>query len=116
MRKLYAKWMYDWEDRLCSRATDRKVRPFEWGLEWTRDWPVSRDHPQNGHDSHSYLRLLNRAALESSDSFFSYETPADFELQGNLLRFTSAVELRIRKTTGCMPSGFRPYTSRARGA
>ena len=92
MRKLYAKWMYDWEDRLCSRATDRKVRPFEWGLEWTRDWPVSRDHPQNGHDSHSYLRLLNRAALESSDKFFAYELPTDFELEGNLLRFTSAVE------------------------
>ena len=92
MRKLYAKWMYDWEDRLCSRATDRKVRPFEWGLEWTRDWPVSRDNPQNGHDSHSYLRLLNRAALESSDKFFAYQPPTDFELEGNLLRFTSAVE------------------------
>jgi dienelactone hydrolase len=92
MRKLYAKWMYDWEDHLCSLATDRKVRPFEWGLEWTRDWPVSREHPQNGHDSHSYLRLLNRAALESSESFFSYLTPTDFALEGNLLRFTSAVE------------------------
>ena len=91
MRKLYAKWMYEWEDRLCSRATDRKVRPFEWGLEWTRDWPVSRDNPQNGHDSHSYLRLLNRAALESSDRFFEYDPPTDFALEGNLLRFTSAV-------------------------
>jgi len=60
MRKLYARWMYDWEDRLCSRATDRMVRPFDWGLEWTRDWPVSLQNPQNGHDSHSYLRLLNR--------------------------------------------------------
>ena len=82
----------DWENRLCSRATDRVVRPFEWGLEWTRDWPVAREHPQNGHDPDAYLRLLNRAALESSDEFFAYTPPADFELQGNLLRFTSAVE------------------------
>jgi dienelactone hydrolase len=92
MRKLYARWMYDWEDRLCSGATNRVVRPFEWGLEWTRSWPVSRQNPQNGHDSHTYLRLLNRAALESSDQFFAYESPRDFELTGNLLRFTSAVE------------------------
>src|SRR3984893_6219186 len=92
MRKLYARWMYDWEDRLCSGATNRVVRPFDWGLEWTRDWPVSRQNTQNGHDSHAYLRLLTRAALESSDQFFAYESPADFELEGNLLRFTSAVE------------------------
>src|SRR6202140_1354669 len=92
MRKLYARWMYDWEDRLCSGATNRVVRPFEWGLEWTRGWPVSRQNPQNGHDSHAYLRLLNRAALESSDQFFAYESPTDFELTGNLLRFTSPVE------------------------
>ncbi len=84
--------MYDWENRLCSGATNRVVRPFDWGLEWTRDWPVTRQNPQNGHDSHAYLQLLNRAALESSDQFFAYESPTDFELTGNLLRFTSAVE------------------------
>jgi dienelactone hydrolase len=92
MRKLYARWMYEWEDRLCSSATNRIVRPFDWGLEWTRDWPVSHDNPQNGHDSHAYLQLLNRAALESSDQFFAYQSPTDFELTGNLLRFTSAVQ------------------------
>ncbi len=84
--------MYDWEDRLCLAATDRVVRPFEWGLEWTDKWPVCEQNPQNGHDSASYLQLLNRAALESSDEFFAYTTPTDFELNGNLLRFTSAVE------------------------
>ena len=43
--------MHDWENRLCSRATNRVVRPFEWGLEWTRDWPVrAAELPRNGHD------------------------------------------------------------------
>jgi dienelactone hydrolase len=84
--------MYDWENRLCSRATDRVVRPFEWGLEWTQDWPVTRENPRNGHHPQEYLRVLNRAALESSDDFFGYQPPTDFELDGNLLRFTSAVE------------------------
>jgi dienelactone hydrolase len=91
MRKLYARWIYDWEARLCSRATDRVVRPFEWGLEWTREWPCARRLPRNGHDAEAYLGVLNRAALESSDDFFGYQPPTDFELENNLLRFTSAV-------------------------
>ncbi|MEQ1886020.1 MAG: alpha/beta hydrolase family protein [Bryobacteraceae bacterium] len=92
MRSLYAKWMYDWEDRLCSRATDRVVRPFEWGLEWTGNWPVAQENPHDGHDEETYLRLLNQAALADTDKFYSYTPPADFSLEGNLLRFTSAVE------------------------
>lgn len=84
--------MLAWENRLCSRATNRVVRPFDWGLDWTRRWPIALRHPQNGHDPESYLRLLNRAAIESSDDFFAYQTPTDFSLDGNLLRFTSAVE------------------------
>ncbi len=92
MGKLYAKWMNDWETRLCLVSTDRVVRPFDWGLEWTGKWPVTLQNPRNGHDAASYLGLLNRAVLASSDEFFSYTTPADFKLTGNLLRFTSPVE------------------------
>jgi Alpha/beta hydrolase domain containing 18 len=92
MKKLYARWMRDWEDRLCAAATDRVVRPFEWGLEWTRQWPVAQQNPRNGHDPAAYLRLLNKAALASSDDFFAYTVPSDFSLSGSLLRFTSPVE------------------------
>jgi hypothetical protein len=92
MRKLYAKWMHDWENRLCSAATDRVVRPFEWGLEWTRRWPVAQQNPRNGHDPASYLGRLNAIALASSEEFFGYAVPSDFRLSGNLLRFTSPVE------------------------
>jgi len=92
METLYGRWMLAWENRLCSRATNRVVRPFEWGLEWTRRWPVAERFPRNGHDPEAYLRLLNRAALEASDDFFNYQPPRDFSLDGNLLRFTSFVE------------------------
>jgi len=92
MQKLYARWMYGWENRLCFRATNRVVRPFEWGLEWTQRWPVTHLHPKNGHDPERYLLLLNEAGLESSDEFFAYRPPSDFKLDGNLLKFTSAVE------------------------
>ncbi|MGH9591696.1 MAG: alpha/beta hydrolase family protein, partial [Bryobacteraceae bacterium] len=83
---------YSWENRLCSRATNRVVRPFEWGLEWTRQWPCALRLPQNGHDPHGYLKILNQAAIADSDEFFSYTPPTDFVLDGKLLRFTSAVK------------------------
>jgi hypothetical protein len=92
MSSLYARWMYDWDARLNSVSTNRVVRPFEWGLEWTRQWPAAARLPQNGHDPHSYLKLLNQAELASSDEFFGYQTPSDFVLDGNRLRFTSPVK------------------------
>jgi hypothetical protein len=92
MPSLYARWMFDWEERLCSAATNRVVRPFEWGLEWTRNWPVARRAPCNGHDPHAYLKLLNDLAVAESDTFYGYTPPSDFKLEDRLLRFTSAVE------------------------
>jgi len=92
METLYGRWMLAWENRLCSRATNRVVRPFDWGIEWTQGWPAAQRLPRNGHDPEGYLQLLNRAGIESSDEFFAYRTPSDFALDGNLLRFTSAVE------------------------
>jgi len=91
MRHLYARWMFDWDDRLNGRSTNRVVRPFEWGLEWTRQWPQAARFPQNGHDPLGYLKLLNQAGLADSDAFFGYTTPTDFVLDGNRLRFTSPV-------------------------
>jgi hypothetical protein len=91
MKRLYARWMHHWENRLCARANNRVVRPFEWGLEWTAHWPPARRFPRNGHHPHEYLSLINRAGLEASDEFFGYETPSDFRLEGNFLRFTSPV-------------------------
>lgn len=91
MKRLYAQWMHDWENRLCFRATNRVVRPFEWGLEWTSEWPCTLRYPKNGHDAEGYLRALNRLAVENSDEFFGYSTPADFHVEHHMLRFTSPV-------------------------
>jgi len=92
MTEAYRQWMHAWEERLCSRATDRVVRPFEWGLEWTRKWPCTGLRQRDGVEDDAWLRVLNRAAIETSDDFYGYRTPADFELAGNKLRFTSPVE------------------------
>ena len=90
MRRLYRQWMHDWETRLADRDTNRVVRPFEWGLEWTQSWPLA-DGQSSAADAASFMRDLNRRIVEESDRFFSYTTPSDFRLEEDRLRFTSPV-------------------------
>ena len=90
MRTLYRRWMEDWENRLCFRTNNRVVRPFEWGLDWARHWPLTGTFLKNGHDPEAWLRVLNSHAITKSDEFFGYDPPSDFQLDGDMLRFTSA--------------------------
>ena len=91
VRHRYGKWMDHWENTLCFRATDRVVRPFEYGLDWSQTWPCARDFPYEGGDPVTYLIDLNRRAIATSDEFFGYQTPSDFTLEGEILEFTSPV-------------------------
>jgi hypothetical protein len=92
MLKAYESWITGWENRLCFRSTNRVVRPFDWGLDWSSAWPHTLRYPRNGHDSEAYLNLLNRKIIGESDDFFAYTPPADFKLDDRLLRFTSPVK------------------------
>ena len=87
----YRTWMNRWENELCFRATDRVVRPFEYGIEWTRTWPCSQEFPLDGMRPLDYLVELNQHAIADSTRFFSYESPQDFRLDGHRLEFQSPV-------------------------
>ncbi|HTP86156.1 MAG TPA: hypothetical protein VMJ34_04380 [Bryobacteraceae bacterium] len=91
MKSLYAKWMEEWENRLCFRSTNRVVRPFEWGEDWSSGWPVAQIAARNGHTPEEYLRKLNVLAIDRSDDFYAYDPPRDFRLNDGLLTFTSPV-------------------------
>jgi hypothetical protein len=91
LNRLYKTRMDQWEHDLVVQTTNRVIRPFDWGLEWTRDWPCTERLPRNGHEPGEFLALLNKAARSNSDEFFGYAPPRDFRLKQNLLRFTSAV-------------------------
>ena len=84
MRTLYSKWMFDWETRLTTRDNNRVVRPFEWGIEWTRHWPqVNGNYPADANDAESHARFIldvNKQIIATSDDYFGYETPSDFHL------------------------------------
>ena len=105
LHRSYRDRLEEWELRLAARDTNRVVRPFEWGVEWTRSWPGADatasqgrdgspggcDGSKDGCDPGAYLCRLGQAAAGESERFFSYRTPSDFRLTANTLRFTSAV-------------------------
>jgi hypothetical protein len=43
--------MHDWETRLTTRDNNRVVRPFEFGSEWTAEWPQAHDVAAPADDS-----------------------------------------------------------------
>jgi dienelactone hydrolase len=99
MRTRYQRWMHDWEYRLTTRDTNRVVRPLEWGLEWTRQWPCANGFTHGVEAASAperVLAALNECVLADSDRFFAYRRPADYRLEreggAQFLRFTSPVE------------------------
>src|SRR3982074_1840820 len=84
----YGRRMNAWEYDLATRSTDRVVRPFDWGLEWTRNWPVQSTLS----DPEECLRELNGLAIQRSADFFAYNPPADYRFEDSWLRFTSPVD------------------------
>jgi len=113
--RLYRQWMHAWETRLSQRDTNRVVRPFEWGLEWMRGWPlVNGGWPSSvDADVATFVHDLNQRIVSHSDSFFAYQTPNDFQLEGNFLRFTSPVETPYCENDQAVARWFPARGSRA---
>src|SRR5580692_5362892 len=89
----YGRRMDAWEMDLATRSTDRVVRPFDWGLDWTAHWPFQSAEP----DPETRIRELNRIALSRSAEFFAYRPPTDFRIENSEVRFTSAVDTPYRE-------------------
>jgi hypothetical protein len=93
----YGSYIENLEDRLASQTTDRVVREFEWGMEWTRNWPEEILGETDHATPEARLKSLNRAAIRNSRVFFEYKTPSDFQCAYNELCFTSAVATPYRE-------------------
>jgi hypothetical protein len=92
----YGRWIEKWENQLCFRATDRVVRPFDYGIEWSRNWPTSAGIEPDSFDSPAkYIKELNRLAVADSETFFGYQPPTDFRMEGEWLHFTSPVKTQF---------------------
>src|SRR5687768_11232875 len=87
---------------LMTADSNRLVRPFDWGLDWAENWPVAQRMPRNGSTPGEYLAAIGEAASKSSEEFFGYTTPTDFQLRDNVLRFTSPVRTpHDQNNVGC---------------
>jgi len=72
------RWYYD-------RDSNRRIRPFEWGLKFVTDHV-------NGDDPHQIFQKHTAAVMQQSEEFYALPEIKDFELTGDQLTWTSAVE------------------------
>jgi hypothetical protein len=80
-----ARVFHDWERRLAATATDRVVRPFEWGLDWVG--------VQNGaSDASAAMHLVEWAdrTVAESERFFDVAPCDTYQLRGDRLTVPSA--------------------------
>jgi hypothetical protein len=93
----YQRWMLDWENELCFRATDRIKRPFEYGTEWAANWPLLDGCRSQMANPEEFLACYNERAIANSAQFFGYAPPERFTLHDNWLEFESPVETPFRE-------------------
>jgi len=91
-----ARAFHSWERRLASAATNRQIRPFEWGLDWLSSDPVMRrlteSTPAASRDPRSLLQIWGEENVADSAHFYDVSPADDYTLERDLLTFTSAVQ------------------------
>ena len=111
MESPYARWMYEWETRLSSVDNNRVVRPLDFGMEWSQNWPCRNGHPF-GHvpaDPESHLREYNNRIVKASDEFFAYDTPSDFRLERREVQVCSTREVPDPKLEAKVKGSFAQF-------
>ena len=79
---MLSRLFYFWERNLSQRDTNRRIRPFEWGLEFISEKPVAED-------PRLYLLEYARSAVAESDAYHAYQQVKDWRLDGSHLTFTT---------------------------
>ncbi|PYR74090.1 MAG: abhydrolase domain-containing 18 [Acidobacteria bacterium] len=83
---MLARVFHRWERRLASTATNRVVRPFDWGVEWIDDPQVrAAGNPSTA------LQSWGERTVAASDAFYAVTPADDYRLDGDVLTFTSAI-------------------------
>jgi dienelactone hydrolase len=100
---------HQWERRLAASATDRVVRPFEWGTEW-----IDTEPPAAAASESERLERWAAAMLAESDRFYGLEPCTEHELNGDRLRFPSAVRTPHAENNVVVTRLFRNDSPRGR--
>ncbi len=78
---IYRRWMHRKERLLTLRDTNRRVFPFEWGLDWIGANGNSASDP-----ARAFLRY-SQEALEEGPAYFSAPPLREWRLEGEVLHF-----------------------------
>ena len=97
-----------WERRLAAVDTNRVVRPFAWGLDWLG---LRAD---NGASPEALLSSWAAESVAASDRFFELPRAPVPEIDGDLIRFPSAVVTPHAENNLVRARVFRPAGGRAR--
>ena len=82
-----------WERRLAAVATDRIVRPFEWGLEWVDEWPMRGSTERRHGIARRAPRGMGRPDGRRERAVLRARRPAPTStLDGEWLSYPSAVQ------------------------
>ncbi|MFZ0361915.1 MAG: abhydrolase domain-containing 18, partial [Terriglobales bacterium] len=116
MTSRYAQWMYDWETQLTRVDNNRIVRPLDWGLDWTHNWPGRNGGPagQTSGDLLKYFSSFNDHIIQDSDNFYSYKKPTDFRLERREVQVFSTREVpdpRLEEKVRGTHADFLRFTS-----
>jgi dienelactone hydrolase len=98
---------HQWERRLAAAATDRVIRPFEWGADWLHD--DSAEGPEADR-----LERWAAAMLAESDRFYALEPTDDYTLSGDRLMFPSAIRTPHAENNLVRARFFPNHTPRGR--
>jgi hypothetical protein len=99
--------MHYYERAELARTTNRRVRPFEWGLEWVVDHA-------NGEDPRAVLERSALQALANSDDFFAAAGPLEARVDGPSVSFNSPLRSGDRFNDRVQARYFRAAQARGR--
>jgi hypothetical protein len=115
--------IHRWERKLSTRDTNRRVRPFEWGLEFLDGFPGESGDPANGTcnggqlsqaENRQLIFDFNERAIAGSEVFFGTNPVSDFTFDGHWLAFQSPVSTPYGKNNTAYARYFPVAADKAR--
>lgn len=92
--------MHAQERKYAARDNNRRVRPFDWGLSFLSNETHESDDPRRA------LRDHMKRVMRASAEFFALPTISDYDLRGDRLSWTSALETPTKENNTALARFF----------
>ncbi|GIU82480.1 MAG: abhydrolase domain-containing 18 [Acidobacteria bacterium] len=110
--KILKNYIQKREKYLAFLNDNRTVRPFEWGVEFVKDFACCDGDLE---EPLEFFRKFANEVISSSDAFFHLPEISDYEVRGEVVKWTSAVETTSQENN-TVYARFFPYAKNKKGA